>query len=247
MLKKNNRLSPTNKSIEGMGINAFLSSIAIFLSAIALGITGFAIVQNFQLQQSFNQLNVSMQKSLVTSEPSPVHNSTLESPPADNTATTPPSQQTQQVNKAIQPGQFVRPAFGGKAEVELLAVKRIQNPETGKRDVVNVQMRFRRLKVRSGGSIILNHTKARNPDTSQTYESYNEVVEDEERERARREGTEIDRSRIKRSTGNIMMRYDVPQGGSSDGYVWMSIPEGINKIDLLVDDTEAFLNVPISE
>lgn len=36
-------------------------------------------------------------------------------------------------------------------------------------------------------------------------------------------------------------------GASVDGYVWMTIPEGIQTIDLFVPNTAAFLKVPISD
>ncbi|MBD2121911.1 hypothetical protein [Trichocoleus sp. FACHB-262] len=51
---------------------------------------------------------------------------------------------TSSPNPQIQPGQFVQPALDTKAKVELLTVKRIKEPETGNRDVVNVQMHVRR-------------------------------------------------------------------------------------------------------
>jgi hypothetical protein len=58
--------------------------------------------------------------------------------------------------------------------VELLSVKRIQDPELKTRDVVNVQLRIRRMKPeRATGSdtITIGSTTARNPDTSETYKA----------------------------------------------------------------------------
>ncbi|NJK49866.1 hypothetical protein HC931_18535 [Candidatus Gracilibacteria bacterium] len=217
-------------------MNTFLSSVAVLLSALALGGAGFTLAQTFQLQQSFSQLNASVQNSLAASE----------SPPADNTTTVPSPQPTQQANTTIQPGQFVQYAFKNEAKVELLSVKRIQNPETGARDVVNVKIRIHRLGGGVTDLISLEQTVARNPDTSETYQSYNKVVKDEEKERAKREGTEVDRSRSDRSTGTIIIGL-IKKGASADGYVWMSIPEGVSNVDLFIPKTAEFLKVPISE
>lgn len=248
MVRQTRPLSPTDKPVRGRGISTFLSSVAVLLSAIALGITGFVLIQNFQLQQNFNQLSASVQKSPTSSEPSPVPNTAPSSLPADNAATVAPSQPTQPVNTAIQPGQFVQAILGGMGKVELLAVKRIQDPETGKRNVVNIQMRFYALQdmKKTHKTIVLDQVKARQPETSQTYKSYDEVVEEEEKERSEREGTEVDRSIKKRSTEYIHLTQMKP-GSSVDGYVWMVIPEGIDTIDLLVPHTEAFTNVPVDQ
>jgi hypothetical protein len=245
MLRQNRQSSLKDKPVGGTGVNTFLSSVAVFLSAIALGITGFTLVQNFQLQQSFSQLNTSVQNSPAT--PEPVTNSAPESLPLNNTATVPSPQPTQQVNTEIQPGQLVQSAFGGKAQVELLAVNRIQDPETGKRNVVNVQMRFRALQeMGASHAIALSQTKARQIETNETYESYDVVANRSDQERSKSEGTEIDRSRKERSSGGILMVH-MELGSSVDGYVWMVVPEEIETIDLFVPHTEAFMNVSIVE
>ncbi len=126
----------------------------------------------------------------------------------------------------IQPGQYVQPALGTKGQVELLAVKRIQDPELGTRDVVNVQMRIRRIEPeRVYGSDVLNigSTTARNPETSETYK---EVSFD-------------------RSTGSVSLFLMRPST-SADAYVWLRVPEGVNTIDIYVPDTQVFKSVPIS-
>lgn len=225
-------------------MNKFLSSIAVLLSVIALAGAGFALNQALQLQQSFRELNASVQKLPAASElPQAVSSPTV--------LMTEPSQQTnaepsQKANTEIQPGQFVQYAFKDEAQIELLSVKRIQNPENNNRDVVNIKMRFRRLKKGRSNVIPLDQTKARNPETNETYDSYNSVVNNAERERAQREGIEVDYSKSNRSTATIVMSL-VKQGASVDGYVWMSIPEGIRTIDLIVPETAIFLSVPISE
>jgi hypothetical protein len=71
----------------------------------------------FQLQQSFRELDASVQKSLAALESSRVNN------PSPVPMTEPkPSQQT---NPEIQPGQFVQYVFKDEAQVELLSAKRI--------------------------------------------------------------------------------------------------------------------------
>lgn len=234
---KNRQTSSTDKSVGGSHTNTFLSSVAVLLSAIALGGVGFAINQIFQLQQSFRELEASVQKSLATSE----------QPQVSSSPSIPVTEPSQQANPEIQPGQFVQYAFKDGAQVEILSVKRIQNPESKTRDIVNINMRFRRLKEGRRHNIIsLDQTKARNPETNETYESYHNIIRAAERERARKEDRKPDHSKIDRSSGSILMTL-VKQGASVDGYVWMSIPEGIKTIDLIVPETAMFLNVPISE
>jgi hypothetical protein len=236
MSAQNRQSSSTEKPVGGIIMSTFLSSVSMLLSAIALGVVGFALAQTLQLQQNFRELNASGQRSPAASK-LPQAVSSLPIP------TTEPSQitnaePTQQVNAEIQPGQFVQYAFKDKAQVELLAVKRIQNPEDGTRNVVNVQMRIRELKDGSGGDVIVpDQTKARDPETSETYEAYDVVAE-----RANPE-----RKNDQRSSGVISMFLAVKTGSSVDCYVWMSIPEKIKTIDLLVPNTEEFLKVPISE
>lgn len=124
------------------------------------------------------------------------------------------------------PGQFLQPAFSNKAEVELLSVKRIKDPQTGNRDVVNVQMRVRRLAtdgVNPGESLGVYNTTARNPETSETYKGVN----------------------FERSTGNVAL-FSLRPKVSADAYVWLRVPESVNTLDIFVPDTAAFNNVPIS-
>ena len=126
----------------------------------------------------------------------------------------------------IQPGQFTQPAFSTKGQVELLSVKRIQDPDTGARNVVNVQMRIRRLepdRVYGSDAIYVGGTTARNPETSETYKA-----------------TSFDRS-----TGSVSL-FSMRPGSSADAYVWLRVPEGTNNIDIYVPDTQAFKNVPIA-
>jgi hypothetical protein len=226
-------------------MSTFLSIVAVLLSTIALGGTGFMLIQMSQLQQSFRELNASLQNSPAISEsPQAIDSPTALATEPSRQTNTEPSQQT---DAKIQAGQFVQYAFKDEARVEILSAKRIQNPESNARDVVNINLRFRRLKKGRGHNIIgLDQTKARNPETNETYESYNNIVSDAERERARREDTETDHSKSNRSSGTILMTL-VKQGASVDGYVWMSIPEEVKTIDLIVPETAIFEKLPISE
>lgn len=110
--------------------------------------------------------------------------------------------------------------------MELLSVKRIQNPETKTRNVVNVRMRIRRIeadRVYGSNAIYVGGTTARNPETSETYEAVS----------------------FDRSTGSVSL-FLMRTGSSADAYVWLRIPEGVNTLDIFVPDTAAFKNVPIA-
>ncbi|MDF0554862.1 hypothetical protein [Kamptonema sp. UHCC 0994] len=129
-------------------------------------------------------------------------------------------------SQVIKPGKFVNLAYGNKAQVELLSVKRIQDPQTGKPDVVNVQMRIRRLTEDRGfvESLSVSSTTARDRKTSQVYKSL---------------GGE-------QSTGNVFLG-EIATGASADAYVWLRVPEGVNAIDIYVPQTKAFQNVAIAD
>ncbi|MBD2741096.1 hypothetical protein [Coleofasciculus sp. FACHB-1120] len=148
------------------------------------------------------------------------------SPQAQAPATTVPAAPASSAD--IQPGQFVQPALGTKGQVELLSVKRIQDPDSRNRDVVNVQMRVRRLsadRVVGGDIITVGGTTGRNPETSETYKAVD---------------------LINRSTGTVSLFQLRPQA-SADAYVWLRVPENVNSIDLYVPEVQAFKNVPISK
>jgi len=126
---------------------------------------------------------------------------------------------------SIKPGDFVENAFGKKAKVELISVKRIQDPETGNRDVVNVQMRIRRVAEDvAGGDIIgVGNSTARNPLTTETFNAVDVV---------------------KRSTGSVSLS-QIRSGASADAYVWLRVPESVTVLDIYVPETAAFKNVPV--
>ncbi|OKH30076.1 hypothetical protein NIES2101_42740 [Calothrix sp. HK-06] len=205
-------------------MNTFLSSLAVILSTLALVCSGFAAYQVYTFQQTLSSKetvsNITVPTpSTPTQAPTPV-----ETPAPSPQATTPSSNTTTQ---NIKPGEFVQPAFGNKGKVELLSVKRIKDPETGNRDVVNVQMRIRRVAgdnlVQNTDAITVSSTTARNPDTSETYKGVN----------------------VNRSTGAVSL-FQLRPNSSADAYVWLRIPDGINNLDIFVPDTAAFKNVPIA-
>jgi hypothetical protein len=202
----------------------FISGMAVVLSTMALLVGGFSAYQVFTLQEKINDLSnkvgeTANQASTTTPQ---TQISPVESPS--------PSVNDSEVNSntEIQSGQYVQKAFGTKAEVELLNVKRIKDPEAGTFDVVNVQMRVRRLASDNvsitNDAFYLGNTTARNPDTNETYK----VVD-----------------AIKRSTGSVSL-FDMRPGSSVDAYVWLRVPEGTNSINLYIPKTAAFQNIPIS-
>lgn len=199
-------------------MNTFLSGVAVLLSTLALVCSGYTAYQVFTLQQTLTST-----KTATNILPIPIPAApTPETPTAPTSVTAPATTATA---STFTPGQFVQPAFGNKAKVELLSVKRIKDPQSGNRDVVNVQMRVRRVTDRVGGGDIISiaSTTARNPDTSETYKA---VAFD-------------------RSTGTVSL-FQLRTNSSADAYVWLRVPEGVNNLDIFVPDTAAFQNVPIS-
>lgn len=204
----------------GKGVSTFLSGVAVLLSTLALACSGYVAYEVFTLRQTLNAT-----KAASNTIPAQASSPTTPVASSPEPAASPLST-TQAAATAIGPGQFVQPAFGNKAEVELLSAKRIKDPETANRDVVNVQMRIRRLAtdgVGGGDIIAIASTTARNPDTSVTYKG---VAPD-------------------RSTGSVSL-FQLRPKASADAYVWVRVPEGVNSLDIYVPDTAAFQNVPIS-
>ncbi|MGL5871429.1 MAG: hypothetical protein ACRC2R_03505 [Xenococcaceae cyanobacterium] len=221
-------------------MNNFLSGTAVFLSAISLAFSGFTTYQLFEQQKKFgaiettlSELKNSNSNLAATSEPNvrstgaieQNNNSTLNNRSTESTQPTPDATDSNH-SVAIQPEQFVQFAFKDKAKVEILSLKRIKDPETQTRDVVNLQMRVRLIgecDLSCGDNIYIPQTKARNPETSEAYEAFD----------------------YKRSTGTVGL-YQMKRGSSVDAYVWMKIPEGVSAVDIFVPNTAAFKNVPIN-
>jgi hypothetical protein len=202
-------------------VNTFLSGVAVLLSTLALMCSGYTAYQVFTLQQTLNsnKIPTNITPILIPSSPP-----TPETPTAaPSPVTTPPTTATA---STFTPGQFVQPAFGNRAKAELLSLKRIKDPGTGNRDVVNLRLRVRRVAadgVVDSDIISIGSTTARNPDTSETYKAV----------------------ALERSTGSVSL-FQLRANSSADAYVWLRVPEAVNNLDIFVPDTAAFQNVPIS-
>jgi hypothetical protein len=202
----------------------FLSGLAFLVSILALVVSGFTAYKVSTFEQSLESLKQSNQ----TQATPPAEPGSTPETLAPETAPSPTSD-TGASNADIQAGQYVQPAWENKAQVELLSVKRITDPETGTRDVVNVQFRVRRLTTARDEDLYSlklltpNDTTARNPETSETHK----VVSN------------------KRATGSVAL-HQIPRGSSVDAYVWLKIPEGTQKIDIYFENTQRFENVPIA-
>jgi hypothetical protein len=215
----------------GNGMSNFLSGVAVLLSSIALLFSGFTAYQVFNLQQTIAQTNnvksqtANLSGRVDTQQPENATIAPSTSPTSSAPSTPSTSVSPSAPTAAIAPGQYVQKALGTKAEVELLKVKRIKDPEAGTYDVVNIQMRLRRLAPKdiSMSVIYVGETTARNPDTNETYEA-------------------VDSS--ERSTGAITLSSLRPQA-SVDAYVWLRVPEGATNLDIFIPETAAFQNIPI--
>ncbi|MBW4611394.1 MAG: hypothetical protein KME22_30435 [Hassallia sp. WJT32-NPBG1] len=204
-------------------MNTFLSGVAVLLSTFALMCSGYAAYQVFTLQQTLNtnKIATNIAPILIPSSPPTPKIPTPTITPAS--VTTPATTAT---TSTFTPGQFVQPAFGNKANVELLSLKRIKDPATGNRDVVDVRMRVRRVATDGvvGSDIIsIGSTTARNPETTEIYKAV----------------------ALDRSTGTVSL-FQVRANSSADAYVWLRVPEGVDNLDIFIPDTAAFQNVPIS-
>jgi cytoskeletal protein RodZ len=214
----------------------FFSGIAVVISLIS-GLTGvFTVFKVSSIEQQVETLNQSVANQQ-KAQTNLAQEGTAEAPtPQDpKSITNEASPAATNAVTSIQPGQFVQPAIENTAEVTLLTVKRIQDPETGARDVVNVQFRVRRVGRAGVGSIITPvNTKARNPDTGETYDSY------------RTAGVKAGKrpSENRATLGLTVLRFR--ENASVDAYVWMKIPEGVNIVDIYIPATQPFRNVPIA-
>lgn len=154
-------------------------------------------------------------------------NTTVVNPSSGKSAPGTNSLPTPQASLGFQPGQFVKLAYGNKAQVELLSLQRIRDPQTANRDVVNVQMRIRRQAddVNATQIIGVGEMTARNPETTETYKALNPT---------------------KRSTGPVVLS-DIRKNASVDAYVWLKVPEGVKTLNIYLPETAAFDKVPIAE
>ena len=126
---------------------------------------------------------------------------------------------------AAQSGQFVQPAFGNQAQVEVVSVQRIQDPTSGDNNVVNVQMRISRTDTpTASGTITPSQITARNASTGEPYT----VVPDDIKSK------------------NALSLSDMRSGTSKDISVRLQVPPNVNALNISVPGTELFKGIPIS-
>jgi hypothetical protein len=196
----------------------FFSGIAVFASLLALVGSGYSVIQLFSLQQKLDTTISQLNNTIKTNPP------TTNPPPSVNNPSPSDSSNT---SSQIQPGQFVRNAFGNLAQIELLKVNRVPEQPTK----VNVQIRVR-LKPgaeNEGGLILksfyLSEVTARNPANGETYNA------------------DLDKA----TSGGVNLKViAINEQASADAYVWLNVPQNVNSIDIYIPNTEAFTNVPIS-
>ena len=213
----------------------FLSGIAVVLSLIAGLMSAFTIYKVSSVEQQVGDLNQSVANQQKVQANSSREGIAETNPPQSSDSTVNNGSLPPANNTAIQPDQFIQPALENRAEVTLLTVQRIQDPDTADSDVVNVQFRVRRMG-RAGTTSVITpvNTTARNPDTGETYDSY------------RTAGIKADKEPSEdRATSGILL-VTVEEGASVDGYVWLKVPKGVNTVDIYIPETQPFRNVPIS-
>lgn len=139
--------------------------------------------------------------------------------------TIPETTQSASAPTEIKPGEYIQPAFGNKAKVELLQVNRIRDRESDDNNIVNVQFQVRRVTDRVLGSDIIDTTeiKARDPDTSEVYE------------------------RKPYTYGKSLELESLPKDKPVKTYVWLSVPTGVTAIDIIIPQTQVFEKVPIKD
>jgi hypothetical protein len=187
-----------------------LSKIAILFSLLALGLSGFTAYQVWQLQQAASVPATPPAKT--KSEPA----SNKEAAATDNSLAV-----------STEPGKLVQPGLDNKAEVTLLAAERIQDPDTGNSDVVNVRLRIRRVAENVSAYDFINVGGA--------------VAQELGSEMAIYEAVDA----IKKSTGPISLE-GIRKGASVDAYVWLRVPEKVKALNIRVPETEVFQAVKIA-
>lgn len=203
---------------------SFLTTLAFLLSLLSLGVSGFLAYRFLNLQQAFSAVDSAINRTPAKTSPS------AEPAPGQAPSQTAPLSSQPAGDAASQTGKLAQPAIDQKAQVEIIAVNRIQNPNTKLRDFVNIQFRVRRLAPKTDaisyeqGVIYPGSTTARNPTTGETYPAVD---------------------RISRATSNISVS-DLNPNATADAYVWIQIPEGTSAIDILIPKTQAFKNVAIA-
>ncbi len=213
----------------------FLSGTAVVLSTISLAFSGFTTYQLFEQQKKISSFentisNVENKFNTIANSSPQVQSDLVNNlTPASNTVssqsetttTTPTTPQASGSIIEFQPGQLVKPIGNGKGELEFVSIKRMQNPDTNKRDLVLVKMNVRCFDYTGGWSIRLYNfsVTANNPET---YDEYDFID----------------------GTGTIAMN-KIAKGTTAGAFMKLQIPENVKLVDIFIEDVEAFKNVSI--
>ncbi len=137
------------------------------------------------------------------------------------------SRRTRTTGDAVTALPVTRKAYGRLAEVVLLRVNRIKDPESGTDDLVNVQVRVKRLGDKLLGNEFINFhgVTARNVDTSETYEA----------------------ARLTSGASEPVSLPLLKRGASGDAYVWLRVPADVSNLNIYIPQTEEFANVRIED
>jgi hypothetical protein len=209
----------------------YLSGLAVVLSALAFIVSGFNAYQIAGLRgeiQLANNTAADPTASTIAPPLSNQQNTATQAPPAQTqtqtTVTTTPVQ-PDDTNSTVQPGQFIQPALNGTARVEIVSVERVQNTQTGRNDLVEVQLRVQRTGDRASSNDIINfnETTALNPDTKTTYPTVN-----------------------RNQSGGAVSLFQVNPGSASEVEVQFAVPENIETLNIVVPETGVFNNVPVN-
>ncbi|MEO1764589.1 MAG: hypothetical protein AAFR83_22115 [Cyanobacteria bacterium J06629_18] len=217
----------------------FLSFLSTTFSGLAFVATIFLISQILEVKKSVDSLSESVTansqelKTIAVSNNTATNNSTpiistenksleQQTPePADETNLNPIQNQTS--SESIEPGQFVNVGYNNQLKIEILSAKRIENPKTGKKDIVNFNLRVKRQVAEAQGYLSLSRVKGRNPETSEDY-----------------------RTVTNKSTSTTRIRR-LPDNAWANGYFWLKVPENVNSVDIVIPQTAIFKQVPISD
>lgn len=206
---------PVYPRSHGHGGIVFISTVAFVFSTISLLVSGFLAYRFLDLREEFRN--------------SPLNSTNVLPSLGTNQAGSPAPNPGIPSNSKATTRQPIQSAIGGRAQVELLSVSRVQDPATNQRDLVRVQFRVNRVASSpvdleySEGLIYSEQTTARNSATGETYRAVNP-----------------------NKTANTVSVKDVAPGASTEAMVTLKVPETVTTIDLSIPKVETFPNVSIA-
>jgi hypothetical protein len=212
--------TPVYTRPHGHGGIVFISTVAFVFSIISLLVSGFLAYRFLDLREEFRNSPLNSTGVLPNSGTNNSGN------PAPNPA---PDSGITSNSGATTNGQPTQAAIGGRAQVELLSVSRVQDPATKQRDLVRVQFRVNRVASSpvdleySEGLIYSEQTTARNSTTGESYKAVNP-----------------------NKTTNTVSVKDIAPGDSTEAVVTLKVPENVSAIDISIPKVETFQNVPIA-